>query len=105
MRRMQLNLYRDEIDLKHCQGKRIPVQHIDHPVDPSLPWWKVLDIPKKDVCKLPNKQACVFCLSTEDCVDKLGQFLHHSFSGKLIMQYHCDVLKYCAKKGYYCSWL
>ena len=84
MRRMQLNLYRDEVDLKHCKAKRVTVRNVDQPTDPSLPWWKSLNIPKKYIAGLQDERSCVFCLSTENCEEKFGEFLHHPFSGGLI---------------------
>jgi len=98
---MQLNLYRDEVDLKHCKAKRITVRHINQPADPSVPWWKALNIPKKDVIGLHIKRDCIFCLSSEDCEEKFGEFLHHPFSGMSIFLgltvkcYFIFVIRFC----------
>ena len=79
---MQLNLYRTEVDVKHNRTKKISVRHTNQAANPALPWWKEFEISKKELSVLPDGKVCVFCRTSEDCVDKFGEFLHHVFSGK-----------------------
>uniref|UniRef100_H2ZAJ3 PHD-type domain-containing protein n=1 Tax=Ciona savignyi TaxID=51511 RepID=H2ZAJ3_CIOSA len=52
-------------------------------------WWRKLGV--KKIPNLPSTSVCVFCLCNDDCENKYGELIQHSFSG-MKMHYLCLLL-------------
>ena len=85
MRRMQINLFRDEIKLGHNKSKKSLNFHLcnkENMDQASASWWRDMGIQKKEEHLFLNKnQSCIFCHSSEDSETKFGVFLLHPYSG------------------------